>query len=103
MWQRGEYRIPAEVMKRVLPGIRHAEQQLRAHELGKLTVREREMHTLFSQGLSYTEIAETRGNQPVTIRNAVYGIRDKLGMETKQALLVWAVRHGLLNGGMEGG
>ena len=52
---------------------------------------------LFAQGLSYPEIAEARGNQPVTIRNAVYGIQDKLKIETKQELVVWAVRNGLLD------
>ena len=93
----GEYRIPAEVMRRVFAGLRHAEQRLRAHELARLTVREREILALFSQGLSYAEIAEVRGNQPVTIRNAIYGIQDKLGIKTKQEMVIWAVRHGLLN------
>ena len=94
----GEYRMPPEAMKRAFAGLRRAELKLRAHELRKLTAREREIITLFSQGLSYAEIAEVRGNKPVTIRNAVYGIQDKLGIETKQALVVWAVRNGLLNG-----
>ena len=50
---------------------------------------------LFAQGLSYPEIAEA--NQPETIRNAIYGIQDKLKIETKQELVVWAVRNGLLD------
>ena len=97
----GEYRMPAEAMKRAFAGLRRAEVKLRAYELQKLTPREREIITLFAQGLSYAEIAEARGNKPVTIRNAVYGIQDKLGVETKQALVVWAVRNGLLNGWVE--
>ena len=97
----GEYRMPAEAMKRAFAGLRRAEVKLRAYELQKLTPREREIITLFAQGLSYAEIAEARGNKPVTIRNAVYGIQDKLGVESKQALVVWAVRNGLLNGWVE--
>ena len=38
-----------------------------------------------------------RGNQPVTIRNAIYAIQDKLGIGTKQELVVWAVLSGLLD------
>ena len=94
----GEYRIPAAVMKRVFDGIRHAEQQRKTWELGRLTAREREILTLFAQGLSYSEIAGARGNQPVTIRNAIYGIQDKLGIETKRGMVIWAVRNGLLDG-----
>ena len=62
-----------------------------------MTAREREILTLFTQGLSYAEIAEIRGNRPLTIRNAIYGIQNKLGIETKQELAVWAVRNGLLD------
>ena len=93
----GEYRIPSDVIKRVFAGIRHAEQHLKTRELSRLTARERDILTLFSQGLSYAEIADVRGNQPLTIRNAIYGIQDKLGIDTKQELVVWAVQNGLLD------
>ena len=53
--------------------------------------------TLFAQGLSYAKIADARGNQPVTIRNAIYHIQDKLKIKTKQELVVWTVRNGLLD------
>ena len=78
-------------------GIRAAAEQNRNRELERLTQREREILTLFAQGLSYAEIAQVRSNQPLTIRNAIYGIQDKLGIETKQELVVWAVRMGLLD------
>ena len=93
----GEYRIPGEVIRRVFAGIRHAEHQRKTSELSKLTEREREILTLFTQGLSYAEIADVRGNQPLTIRNAIYGIQDKLDIDTKQELVVWAVQNGLLD------
>lgn len=92
----GEYRIPSASMRRVFSGIRGAGQR-KTHELSRLTSREREILTLFAQGRSYAKIAEARGNQPVTIRNAVYRIQDKLGIETKQELVVWVVRNGLLD------
>ena len=65
--------------------------------MDRLTAREREILTLFAQGLSYAAIAEVRGNRPVTIRNGVYGIQDKLKIGSKQELVVWAVRNGLLD------
>ena len=92
----GDYRIPGDVMRRVFAGFRASAWQ-QTHELNRLTAREREILTLFAQGLPYAEIAQARGNQPVTIRNAVYGIQDKLRIETKQELVVWAVRNGLLD------
>ena len=93
----GEYRLPADVIRRAFAGIRGTAQLKADTEVNRLTAREREILTLFARGLSYAEIAEARGNQPVTIRNGVYGIQDKLKIETKQELVVWAVRNGLLD------
>ena len=92
----GQYRMPADAIKRVFSGIRTAEQR-KTDEMSRLTSRELEILTLFSQGQSYAQIANARGNRPLTIRNAIYGIQDKLGIETKQELVVWAVRSGLLD------
>ena len=55
----GEYRIPAESLRRVFSGIRTAAQQ-KTHELNKLTSREREILALFARGQSYAKIAEVR-------------------------------------------
>ena len=93
----GEYRIPADAMRRVFAELRTSSQREKMLGPRRLTQREREILTLFAQGLSYAKIAEVRGNQPVTVRNAIYGIQNKLGIETKQELVVWAVRNGLLN------
>ncbi len=93
----GEYRISASVVKRLFAEIRASVQRQKTSSSRRLTRREREILILFSQGLSYARIAEARGNQPVTIRNAIYGIQDKLGVDTKQELVVWAVRNGLLD------
>ncbi len=48
--------------------------------------------------MSYAEIAEVRGNKnPRTVRNAVYAIRRKLGVGSRQEMGVWAARSGLLD------
>ena len=66
-------------------------------ESSKLNTREREILKLFAKGMSYAEIAKARGNRPLTVRNAIYSIRDKLGAKSKQEIVVWAVRNGLLD------
>ena len=93
----GKFRIPAEVIKRVFAGVRNKPpEEGRGTELDRLTPRERDILKLFAEGLSYAEIAEAKCNRPVTIRNAIYRIRDKLQMKTTQQVAVWAVQHGLL-------
>ena len=57
---------------------------------------ERETLTLFANGSTNTEIAEARGASAVTVRNILYRIQDKLGIETKQGLVIRAVQNGLL-------
>ena len=65
--------------------------------LGGLTERDLEIFRSFCRGMSYARIAEARGVKPVTIRNAVYAIQCKLSVGSKQEMLVWAVRNGLLD------
>ena len=93
----GEYRIPNEAVKRAFSDIRSGASQSTEQNSRKLTDREQEILTLFSQGLTYAEIADIRGNKWVTIRNAIYGVQNKLGVGTKRELVVWAVRNGLLD------
>ena len=93
----GEYRIPADVIRRVFSGTQETAQRREILELGRLTAREQEILALFAQGLSYAQVAQVRGNKPLTIRNAIYRIQDKLGIETRQELVVWAVQSGLLD------
>ena len=50
-----------------------------------------------AQGNSYAQVAEIIGNSPITVRNTIYRIEQKLGVTTKQEIVVWAVRHGLLD------
>ena len=93
----GELRVPAEVVTRVFAGIRRGAVSGDAAGVAGLTLREREILVSFTTGMSYAQIAEDRGVKSVTVRNAIYGIQRKLGVETMQGLVLWAVRHGLLD------
>ncbi len=68
--------------------------------LATLTEREREILKLFAGGLSYQEIGEVREISALTVRNAVSGVQRKLGFKTRQQMVVWAVRAGLVDGGL---
>ena len=70
-----------------------------AERLAALTNREREILKLFAEGLSYQEIGEIRSNSALTVRNAVSGVQRKLGFRTRQQMVLWAVRAGLVDGG----
>ena len=70
-----------------------------SERLATLTGREREILELFAQGLTYQEIGEIRNNSALTVRNAVSGIQRKLGFKTRQQMVLWAVRVGLVDGG----
>ena len=92
----GEMQVPPDVVRRVFARIRR-EAKLEEEEQDELTGREKEMLASFSQGMSYNAIAEARGVKPVTVKNALYSIQSKLGLGTKQEIVVWAVRNGLLD------
>ena len=93
----GEYRMPQEVMRKVFAGVRISPQLADKSALDRLTEREKQILQLFAGGRSYSDIARLRGNQTVTIRNAIYGIQNKIGVKSKQEMVLWAVRNGLLN------
>ena len=99
---KGEYRMPRDAMRRVFARLRNAPQQDDPPKRSKLTQREKEILVQFAEGMSYTAIAESRGNRPTTVRNTIYGIQDKLGFESKQEVIVWAVRSGLLDDALAG-
>ena len=67
--------------------------------LATLTERERDTEAV-AGGLSYQEIGEIRNNSALTVRNAVSGVQKKLGFRTRQQMVVWAVRAGLVDGGL---
>ncbi len=79
-------------------GTRPALQRLKGGQaLEKLTPRERESLKIFAGGKTYAAIAEARGNRTTSVRNAIYRIQEKLAIDPKEELVVWAVEHGLLD------
>ena len=84
----GRLRLPNKAVRRVFAMIRGERKLVPRQPSNKLTALEREVLTLFASGRTYTEIAEARGNSTVTVRNTLYRIQDKLGIETKQELVI---------------
>ena len=93
----GRLRIPDQAVRMVFAMLGGQRKLVSGQPADKLTALERETLTLFAGGRPYTEIAEAKGNTTVTVRNTLYRIQDKLGIKTKQELVVWAVRNGLVD------
>ena len=93
----GGVQVPAEVLREVFSMVRGERKLVSRRASDKLTALERETLTLFASGRSYAEIAASRSNSTVTVRNTLYRIQDKLGIGTKPELVVWAVRNGLVD------
>ena len=94
---RGRLRIPDRSIRKAFEMIRGSRGLTASAALKALTQREREILTMFASGNTYAQIADARGNKTVTVRNAIYRIQNKLGVTTKQEIVVWAVRNGLLD------
>ena len=93
----GRLRIPDKAVRRVFAMVRSDRKLASRQAAAKLTALERDVLTLFASGTSYSEMADVRGNSVVTVRSTLYRIQDKLGIGTKQELVIWAVRNGLVD------
>ncbi len=93
----GELRVPADALVKMAVNARAKAQKTDAEQLAGLTPREREVLRLFAQGMTYAEIADVIGYRPLSVRNVIYGIQNKLKVRSKQELAVRAVRGGLLD------
>ena len=91
---RGDLRLPTEIVRRTFEAIRGSGRTEDA--AAGLTSREREILVSFGLGMSYARIAEARGIKPVTVRNAIYGVQQKLKVKTMQGLVLWCVRNGMV-------
>ena len=92
----GRSTVSVEMVRRALGAARDGTGS-RGASGGPLTDREREILTHFARGNTYAGIAAIVGRSPVTVRNTIYRIEQKLGVTTKQEIVVWAVRNGLLD------
>ena len=93
----GRLRLPDKAVREVFAMVRRDREDVSNMASDRLTALERETLALFASGRSYTEIAEARGKSSVTIRNTLYRIQDKLGIKSKQELVIWAMRNDLVN------
>ena len=94
---RGRVRIPLRVLRRACAVAHDQSRTGSGHNSRVLTEKEREVLTMFASGSSYSDIAEAQGNSASTVRNVIYRIQDKLRVSSRQGLVVWAVRNGLLD------
>ena len=92
----GRLQVPEHAVRRVFTMLRNSQIPGSRQPGDSLTQLEREVLKLFATGWSYAQIAEARSNSPVTIRNTIYRIQTKLGIGTKQELVIWAVRNGVV-------
>lgn len=90
-------RIPDQLVKQVFATLSARQEHQPAQPPHQLTALERETLKMFASGMSFPQIADRRGNSAVTVRNTLYRVQDKLGIGTKQELVVWAVRNGLVD------
>ena len=93
----GRFLIPDGIVREVFAMIRRERKLASKQAVKTLTKSERETLVLFANGKTNKEIAEAKGSSPVTVRNTLYRVQDKLGVEGKQGLVIWAVRNGLVN------
>ena len=95
----GEFRIPGSAARRLARAVRTPSSDPPSERLDALTDREKEILKLFAEGLTYQEIGEIRNNSALTVRNAVSAVQRKLGFKTRQQMVIWSVRTGLVDGG----
>ena len=93
----GEFRIPGNAARRLARAVRSPSSDAASERLDTLTDREREILKQFAAGLSYQEIGDVREISALTVRNAVSGVQKKLGFRTRQQMVVWAIRAGVVD------
>ena len=92
----GRLRISTEALRRALAMVRDELWEKTRGISNVLTEREKELLSLFAGGDSYARIAEAKSISPVTVRNTIARVQDKLRLDTKQELVIWAVKSGLV-------
>ena len=81
----GEFACPPRPCSAPLPMSAPGSPRPDATDLGSLTTREREILALYAQGMTYAEIAQAKGNRPLTVRNSIYAIQNKLKVKTSRS------------------
>ena len=92
----GDSRLPPEMVRRAFRAIRSGGGRGKEEAAG-LTLREGEILVSFARSMSYAQTAKARAVRPVTVRNAIYGIQQKLRIDTMQELVLWCGSNGLVD------
>ena len=93
----GEFRIPGDAAGRLSRAVRAPSLDDASERLRGMSDREVDMLKQFSAGLTYQQIGDAREISALTVRNTVSGVQRKLGFATRQQMVVWAIRAGLLD------
>lgn len=83
-----------EAIRAVDKGEKLVKSQSLAEGKEKLTRAEREILKLLGQGMKYQEIASNRKASPATVRKQCELLLLKLGLDTREQLIAWAVDNG---------
>jgi two-component system, NarL family, nitrate/nitrite response regulator NarL len=60
----------------------------------KFTISEQEVLDMLGRGMKYQDIADERGTSVATVRKQCETLLLKLGLETREQLIAWAVKNG---------
>ena len=98
------YLLKSESIKTVIDSIRKVEKGEKlvkskaiAEGKEKLTRAEQEILKLLGRGMKYQEIANHRNASPATVRKQCELLLLKLGLDTREQLIAWAVDNGYGN------
>ncbi len=93
----GKLVIPEATIREVFRWFRSEHPLLETGDRTLLSERERNVIRRFAQGESYTDIAKSEELSTATVRNIMYRVQAKLRVGTKQEVIVWASRSGILD------
>ncbi len=91
--------LTARVLGRMGSAPRPAERDPEAAKIASLTEREREVIALLAQGMQNKEVGQHLHIADNTVRRHLVAIFEKLGVESRLELVIYAFRHGLAKPG----
>jgi DNA-binding NarL/FixJ family response regulator len=84
----------ADVIRQVHGGAVGITSQQLGQDSSKVTKAEEEILSMLASGLRYHEIGEKRFTAPSTVRKQCDTLILKLGLDSREQLIAWAVRNG---------
>ena len=94
---KGEIRLPVGVVRRTFTALHASAGGDAALAGGADAERAGDTRLLPPLECPIAQIVEARCVKSVTIRNSIYGIQEKLGIDSMQELVLWSARNGLLD------